>query len=300
MTVGVVVMAYGSPSGLDDVARYYTDIRRGRAPSPEQLATLVARYEQIGGLSPLTMTTAAQIAAIAHALETITPGAYVVEYGAKHATPSIEDAVAACASRGVERIVGVVLAPHYAAASVGEYLGRLRAAAGDAGVAVRVVERYGDDPVLVDLLAERVGAALAPLAGDPDGTEVLFTAHALPLRSLTPEDHYAEQVASTAALVADRLALARTRVAWQSAGATPDPWLGPDIGTVVDELAAGGRRAVVVCPCGFTSDHLEILYDLDVVVARRCAELGLAFARTRSINDDARFASMLARRIVEA
>jgi ferrochelatase len=300
MTVGVVVMAYGSPTGLDDVARYYTDIRRGRAPSPELLTALSARYEQIGGLSPLAATTAAQVAAIARALDAVAAGEYRTYYGAKHAAPSIEKAVEACATHGVERIVGVVLAPHYAAASVGEYLARLGTAAEAVGLPVRAVERYGDDPVLVDLLSERVRAASTPFADDPEGSEILFTAHSLPLRALEPNDPYVAQVEATAALVTERLQLAHARVAWQSAGATADPWLGPDIGVVLDALAADGRRAVVVCPCGFTSDHLEILYDLDIVAARRCADLGLAFTRTRSLNDDPRFASMLAQRIVAA
>ncbi|HWD24006.1 MAG TPA: ferrochelatase [Acidimicrobiales bacterium] len=300
MTTGVVVMAYGSPTSLDDIATYYTDIRRGAAPSDEQLAELSRRYEAIGGLSPLVERTESQIAAITLALEQIAPGTYETYYGAKHSEPKIERAVARAASDGVDAIVGLVLAPHYAAASVGEYLQRARSAADEAGLPSRFVERYGADPVLIDLLALRVLEALDRFADDLDHTEVVFTAHSLPLRSLSPDDRYEAEIAETAALVADKLALSHVRTGWQSAGMTPHPWLGPDVLEVLDDAAATGRRNVVICPCGFTSDHLEVLYDLDVVAARRARELGIGFARTRSLNDDARFATLLAQRIVTA
>jgi ferrochelatase len=300
MTVGVIVMAYGSPSGPDDIERYYTDIRRGRPPSPQHLAELTHRYDVIGGVSPLLERTKAQIAAITIALEEIAPGAYETYYGAKHASPTIEQAVGRAIADGVSSVIGVVLAPHYASASVGEYIERARAAVGSAPISVRFVEHYGSDPTLVDLLAERVGEEIEHFADVREETEVIFTAHALPLHSIQPGDRYVEQVAETAALVGKRLGLDRVSAGWQSAGMTPDPWLGPDVLEMLDELWRSRCRAVVVCPCGFTSDHLEVLYDLDVIAQRHAIELWMGFARTRSLNDDPRFASMLARRIVAA
>jgi ferrochelatase len=300
MTTGVVVMAYGSPLGPDDLAAYYTDVRRGRPPSDEQLMELRSRYEAIGGVSPLVERTTAQIRAIGHALDVAAPGEFRTFYGTKHSTPTIERAVLDAVESGVSSIVGVVLAPHYASRSVGEYIERAERAATGAGVEARFVERYGSDPALISLLADRVAVALEPFADDPDGTEVVFTAHSLPLRSLRPEDDYGDQIAETARLVASELDLAHFRTGWQSAGMTGDTWLGPDLLVTLEELAAQGTRNIVVCPCGFTSDHLEVLYDLDIVATARCRELGVRFARTASLNDDPRFAALVAALIVRA
>jgi ferrochelatase len=181
---------------------------------------------------------------------------------------------------------------------VGEYIERAANAARVVGLPARFVERYGSNPALIGLLGDRVVAAVEPFASDIAGTEVLFSAHSLPLRSLRPDDRYADEIAETANLVVARQELRHARTTWQSAGMTEDAWLGPDLLTVLEELASVGKRNVVVCPCGFTSDHLEILYDLDYVASRRCAELGIAFARTASLNDDPVFASMLARLVL--
>lgn len=290
---GLVVMAYGTPASLDDVEAYYTHIRHGRPPSPEQLADLVARYEAIGGTSPLRQVTEAQARRLAGALG----DGWEVALGQKHAAPFIEDAVADLAARGVGRVVGVVLAPHYSRASVGEYLDRLRAAAGEHGLPVAAVERWHDLPELVDLLAGAVREGLARL---PARTKVLFTAHSLPERVLAG-DPYPDELHRSAAAVALAAGLDRWTgwgLAWQSAAATPEPWRGPDVLEVLDDLAETGRAdGVLVCPHGFVADHLEVLYDLDVAAAERAASLGLAYGRTRSVNDDPTVLGALAERV---
>jgi len=298
---GVLVMAYGTPTGPDEVASFYTDVRRGRAPSEEQLADLERRYNAIGGVSPLGERTAAQVAAIGAALEKLAPGRFRTVYGAKHSKPKIEDAVDELARDGVGHLVGLVLAPHYSVLSVGEYVARARDRAERHGMTCAFVERWHDDPVLVQVLAERVHAAVASLGqAAPGRLEVLFTAHSLPERILTMGDRYPEELAETARLVAGRLGISAYRVGWQSAGRTPEPWIGPDVLALLPVLRAEGVEAVVVCPAGFISDHLEVLYDLDIE-ARRVAEgLGLAFARTDSLNDEPRVAAALARRVLAA
>lgn len=301
MTTGVVVMAHGTPAGLEDVEAFYTDVRRGRPPAPEQLETLVARYRAIGGLSPLNERSAAQVAALAGALEALEPGGYLVRYGAKHARPRIEDAVGDLAALGATRLVGLVLAPHYSALSVGEYLGRAREAARAASLPASFVEHWHDDEALVAVLAERVRAGAGELlerSGPP--LEVLFTAHSLPERILAAGDPYPGQLAETARLVAGAAGVERWRTAWQSAGRTSEAWLGPDVTAVLGELAGDGVASVLVCPAGFTSDHLEVCYDLDVEAARRARELGLGFARTPSVNDEPKVMASLAARIAAA
>ena len=284
--VGVLVMAYGTPAAPDDLEAYYTHIRRGRPPTAELLADLRRRYDAIGGVSPLAARTQAQAAGVADALG---PG-FVVALGHKHAPPYVEDGVASLVAAGVDRVVGLVLAPHYSAMSVGEYHSRARTACPMPYVGI---ESWHLHPSLVDLLAERLVAAHQSLAGGV--VETLFTAHSLPERALTLDDpSYPDQLRATASAVASVAGLDRWRIAWQSAGRTADPWIGPDILAVIRSLPGEGFDGLVVCPAGFVSDHLEVLYDVDIEARAAAERCGLALARTASFNDDPRFVDMLA------
>ncbi len=299
--VGVVLMAYGTPRRPEDLEAYYTDIRRGRSPMPEQVTALRARYNAIGGLSPLAERTEAQRVALQAALDRLAPGAYVVALGLKHADPKIEAAVDELASQGVREAVGLVLAPHWSSLSVGEYLDRATAAGRSARVTVRAIESWHLEPAYLDFEAETVRRGLERL---PLGTKVLFTAHSLPARVLDTGDPYPRQLLETAAAVAQRVGLgpwAAWGLAYQSAGRTPEPWLGPDVLQVIDSLAASdGATGLLVCACGFVADHLEVLYDLDIEARQRAEARGLAFARTACVNDDATVIAALAERVVAA
>jgi ferrochelatase len=295
--VGVLLMAYGTPRTPAEIEPYYTDIRRGRPPTPELLADLVRRHDAIGGVSPLAERTEAQRARLQAALDQRDPGRFVVELGLKHAAPRIEDGVAALVAAGVGRVVGLVLAPHSSAFSVGQYLERAVAAA-PAGVEVVGVESWHLLPAYVAFLAAGVRDGLARL---PAGSRVLFTAHSLPRRILDAGDPYPDQLRETAAAVAGEVGLrdGSWSLAWQSAGRTPEPWLGPDILAVIGELAAAGDvPGVLVCACGFVADHLEVLYDLDLEAAHHAAGLGLAFGRVAALNDDAATFDALAELVV--
>jgi ferrochelatase len=291
--VGVLLMAYGTPATPDDVEAYYTHVRRGRPPAPEQLTDLQRRYDAIGGTSPLLARTQAQARGVQAALDGA--GQFRVELGMKHAPPFVEDAVERLVVAGCARAVGVVLAPHYSRLSVGEYEARAGAAAGDL-LDLAMVRSWHESPPYIDALTERVRAALASL---PDPTEVVFTAHSLPARILDDGDPYPDQLRATAEAVAARAGVERWRVAWQSAGRTPEPWIGPDLLQVLDELAATDVKGVLVCPAGFTSDHLEVLYDLDIEARAHAGKLGLAFARTASLNDDPRLCAAVAAAVLE-
>ena len=179
MTRAVVAMAYGTPASSGEIEAYYTDIRRGRPPTPEQLADLTARYEAIGGLSPLAAHTAAQRDALQAALDELAPGEYIVALGNKHAAPTIETAVDEVVAQGVDLVVGLALAPHYSAMSVGEYLGRLRAATEGHGLKVVGIESWAVQPAYVSFLAGEVRRSLAEM---PPRTTTVFTAHSLPKR----------------------------------------------------------------------------------------------------------------------
>jgi len=300
VTVGVVVMSYGTPSRPEQIPEYYTDILHGRPPTIEQLAELERRYAAIGGLSPLNSVSRAQMAGITAALERLAPSGFRTAYGTKHAWPRIAEAAGELVASGVDALVGLVLTPHFSTLSVEQYFEQLAEAAAAAGLPLGRVERWGADPVLVELLAERVRSSLEELGTPARWAEVLFTAHSLPTRILAAGDPYPAELAETAALVAAEADLTRFRTAWQSASVTPEPWLGPDIGEVLEELAGVGTEGVVVCPAGFVSDHLEILYDLDVVARRRAEGLKIAFARTASLNDEPRLMEALAGLVIAA
>jgi ferrochelatase len=298
--IGVVVMAYGTPSSAAEVEPYYTHIRRGRPPSTEQLANLQMRYDALGGTSTLAARTAQQVARIETALQALAPGRFAVVLGQKHAHPFIEDGVASLVAAGVSQVVGVVLAPHYSGASVGQYQARARETAEAAGLPHTAIDRWHDLPEYRSFLARAVTDALADL---PEKTKVVFTAHSLPERSLVG-DPYPDELWTSAQAVAAEAGLGRWAgwsQAWQSAGATPEPWRGPDVLQVIRDLAGTGRAdALLVCCQGFVADHLEVAYDLDIEATRLAESLGLGFARTRVLNDDETVLTALAHRVAHA
>ncbi|MEY3796026.1 MAG: hypothetical protein RLZZ170_40 [Actinomycetota bacterium] len=297
----VLLMAYGTPRTPAEIEPYYTDIRRGRAPTPEQLADLVARYDAIGGISPLAARTEAQRDALQVALNETAPDRYDVVLGLKHAAPMIETAVNDLAASGYQHIIGLVLAPHYSSFSIGQYMDRTRKAAEPHGITVTSIDSWATEPAFIEFLAADLRSRLADM---PANTKVLFTAHSLPQRIIDAGDPYPDELRSTAEAVAGAAGLdswSSWSIAWQSAGRTPEPWIGPDILAVIDDLATSENASgVVVCACGFVADHLEVLFDLDIEAKKHAEEKGLAFDRTSCVNDDATIMRALAQRVVSA
>lgn len=296
-TVGVMVMALGTPAGSDDIEAYYTRMRAGRPPTPELLSDLQHRYAAIGGRSPLLERTLAQARGLQAALDQTDPGRFNVTLGMQHSNPFIEDGVAELVASGVQQVVGLVLAPHYSRLSVGVYRERLKAA-NTPSLPLSVIEHWHLAPGYLDFLETSLQATLEKMIRkhgvDANKIEVLFTAHSLPMRILAVNDPYPEQVRETAEAVASRLSLQRWAIAWQSAGRTAEPWIGPALLDVLAELPGRGGEGVVVCSAGFVSDHLEILYDLDIEARQAAQRLGLAFERTPMPNDDPSFLAALA------
>jgi ferrochelatase len=278
VSTAVVLMAYGSPEGIGGIRPYLEDIREGGPVSDRAVDELTERYRRIGGSSPLSEITERQRAALERELR------LPVHVGMKHSRPRIAEAVKAAEAGGADLIVGVVLAPHYSALSIAGYRDRLEAALA-AATELRFVESWYDHSPYLDVLAGRVR-----------GTEghVVFTAHSLPARILAAEDPYRDQLLETSRLIAERAGLERWSFAFQSASETGEPWLGPDILEELDDLYSRGVRDVLVAPVGFVSDHLEILWDLDVEARERAAELGLELDRIESLNDDPAFIRALA------
>ncbi len=308
--VGVLVMAYGTASGPDDIERYYTDIRGGRPPVPQHLRELRERYAAIGDVFPLLDTTRAQAEGLVRRLNAAGDGegSFRPYLGMKHSPPFIPEAVAAMRDDGVSRAIGIVMAPHWSGMSVETYVDRAtRAAAEVGGPELSFVRSYSNHPAFVDLLAGRVREALGRLApAERARAAVIFSAHSLPTRTAADGSmrckvcgcadrcRYHEGLVATADIVASALDLPHHTIAWQSAGRTDDPWWGPAIEDVIPELARAGHPAVVVCSAGFVADHLEIMFDLDIE-ARGIAEAsGMRFERTRMPNADDDFLDVLA------
>ncbi len=283
MQTGVLLMAHGTPSSLDEMPEYLKLVRGGRPASEELVAEMRRNYEAIGGRSPLTDITLAQADALRARLGPAIP----VAVGMRNWTPFIADAVNELAAAGVTRIVGIPLAPQFSTLSVQKYNEAARAAL-PAGVSFDAVASYHAHPRLLDAFAERVRAA----APRPDEL-VVFTAHSLPKRVVDSGDAYPAEVAETARGVAGRVGLQKYALAYQSAGRTPEPWIGPSIHEMLDEQSGRGVRKFLIVPSGFVCDHTEILFDIDVQAARDAREFSTTLRRTESLNTSPTFVAML-------
>ncbi len=277
VSLAVLLMAYGSPSRLEDVPAYLADIRGGRPVRQEALDELVEKYRRIGR-SPLDAITEAQRAGLEREL------GVPCHVGMKHWAPWIADTVERMLGDGVTRIVGLVLAPHYSPLSIGGYRERVeRALRGRAEL--DLVESWHDHGPFLDVLASRIRGTDA---------HVVFTAHSLPERILAAGDPYRDQLLETARLVAERAGVGSWSFAFQSESPTGEPWLGPDLLAELEALRAAGVRKVLVAPVGFVCDHLEILWDIDVEARGKAARLGLELDRIESMNADPAFVHALA------
>jgi protoporphyrin/coproporphyrin ferrochelatase len=285
--VAVLLMAYGGPGSLDEVEPYLQDVRGGRPTAPELVAEIKGRYARIGGRSPIRERTEAQARALARALGPAWP----VYVGMRHWHPFIAETVDRIVAERGRRVVAIVLAPHYSAMSVGAYEKKLLDAA-RGRLDLALVRSWGDHPKFLEAVAERVRQALQRFPA-PSAVQVLFTAHSLPEHILAAGDPYADELRTSATAVARLAGVAEWRFAYQSAGATPDPWLGPEAGAVITELAPT-RKNFLIVPIGFVSDHVEVLYDVDIAYRGLAERLGVRLERTDSLNDDPLLVAALA------
>jgi ferrochelatase len=283
MKQGVLLLAHGAPERVEDVESYLTFVRGGRPASPRIVEEVASRYQAIGGSSPLLAWTRAQAEALERML------AIPVFFGMRNWHPFIRETMDRVRDAGLDRIAAIAMAPQYSELSVGLYIRRTEEARRKAGVAAEIVwaRSFHDDPLLVEAFADK----LEPLAA---GKKILFTAHSLPEKALAGGDPYDRETRATAAAVAARLGLADWEFAYQSQGLTDDRWLGPTVESCLDRYAAAGLREVVVCPIGFVCDHVETLYDVDVVFRNYAAERGISLLRPEALNGSGKFTAALA------
>lgn len=280
-THAVLLLAYGTPEKPEDIAAYYTDVRRGNPPDAPLLKELQDRYAAIGGTTPLRKITEEQAKQLEKRL------GIPVYIGMKHWHPYIKETVEQLAKAGIKKIVALVLAPHYSIMSIGDYKNRLSKAILETNSSIEftLIEHWGDNPVFIDSVCQRVDATRKEFpTPDFNEIEVVFTAHSLPIKILGMGDPYQKQLMQTSELAAKRLRLPHWRMAFQSAGRTRDTWFGPDILTELKTLADEKKRQVLIAPIGFTTDNLEILYDLDIQAAQVAKDLKLIFKRIPCAN----------------
>ena len=291
---GVLIMAYGSPDSLDDMPAYLSDIRGGRPMSPGFVAEFRNRYAQIGGKSPLNERTFEQAENVEKALKKRgrNAKAYV---GMRHWQPRIADAVAKMQADGIEKAVGIVMAPHYSRLSIGRYHSAVREARRGGAIAFAHIDSWCDQPRLISAQVANVKAGLARFPKDArQSAKIVFSAHSLPARLLQMGDPYDEELKRNAHAIAEQLGPVDWMFAYQSAANTGEPWLGPQIEDVIPALADGNYRHVLVAPIGFVCDHVEVLYDIDIGCQKIARQRGIHLARTEMMNGDPPFIEAIA------
>ena len=289
----VLLMAHGTPESVSQMADYLRLVRGGREPSTELIEEMTHNWDAIGGRSPLTDITMQQGEALQARLAADGFDIPVI-VGMRNWRPFIADAMRDIERTGARRIIGIPLAPQFSTLSVQKYIDAARAAL-PAGAEFSCVRSFHDHPLLIEAFAEQVRAERRRL-----DEAVVFTAHSLPQRVAAAGDPYPNEVAATAKAVAERCGITSYHTAYQSAGRTPEPWLGPDLSEVVRARAASGTPSMLVVPIGFVCDHTEILFDIDVEAAAAAREARIALRRTQSLNTSPTFIRALAALVVDS
>ncbi|MBV7508200.1 ferrochelatase [Bacillus sp. sid0103] len=287
--MGLLVMAYGTPYTLDDLERYYTHIRHGRKPTPEMIEDLRSRYEAIGGISPLAKITLEQAEKLEDNLNKIQNHIEFKMYlGLKHINPFIEDAVKQMHADGIEEAISIVLAPHFSTFSIKSYNGRALEEAEKLGgwLKIRTIDSWYQEPKFINYWVDKIKKVFAEMPQEEKEQAVLIvSAHSLPEKILQYGDPYPSQLQETADLIANQAGIRNYVVGWQSAGQTPEPWLGPDVQDLTRDLYNQHHyRAFVYAPVGFVCEHLEVLYDNDFECREVTEELGVSYYRPEMPN----------------
>jgi ferrochelatase len=284
----ILLLAHGAPERVEDVECYLSYVRGGKPVSPATIAEVKQRYAEIGGASPLLKWTSMQAEGLQAELQRRGARAQVY-FGMRNWHPFIRETMQQIKDDGIERIVAVCLAPQYSKMSVGLYFRRTQEAKQETGSAAEIVwtKSFHRHPALIEAFAEK----LRPVA---DGRQVVFTAHSLPEKILDSADPYDAEAKATARAVADRVPIPDWDFAYQSQGMTDDKWLGPSVESCIDGYAQQGVNEIVLAPVGFVCDHVEILYDVDLVFRRYAEARGIRLVRPESLNDSPKLIEALA------
>ncbi|MCC6764271.1 MAG: ferrochelatase [Deltaproteobacteria bacterium] len=301
----LLLVSFGGPERPEDVMPFLENVTRGRGIPRERLAIVGERYRHLGGRSPLNDQNRALIAALradfaAHGID------LPIFFGNRNWHPLLADAVGEMQAAGVRRALAFVTSAHSSYSGCRQYLediARAREAVADAPT-IEPLRRFFNHPGFVEATSECVRAAWERLRGElapgaRDTARLVFTAHSVP-RSMADGCAYERELRANAALVAERLGHVRWDLAWQSRSGPPQvPWLEPDVLDHVRALHAAGVSGIVIAPIGFLSDHVEVLYDLDVEARRFCDDLGLAMVRAATVGTHPSFVACVRELVLE-
>ncbi|MGE5643937.1 MAG: ferrochelatase [Byssovorax cruenta] len=280
--IGLLVMAYGGPNTLDEVEPYLLDVRGYRPTAPEIIDEVRERYREIGGRSPILEQTKEQAAALESALNR-NGQEFKAFVGMRHWHPYIKDTLAEMQSQGIEHSVGLVMAPHYSRMSIEAYFKKIAEA--ESSVKVAPILDWHLLPGYLDALAHHVCDALERFPSEVrSDVPVIFSAHSLPERILEWNDPYPGQLRETVDAVMQRLGDQPYEFAFQSAAISNEPWLGPDVSVLIERCAKEGRKNIISCPIGFVCEHVEVLYDIDIVYQRLAKSLDVRLERIEMVH----------------
>jgi protoporphyrin/coproporphyrin ferrochelatase len=280
--IGLLVMAYGGPNNLEEVEPYLMDVRGYRPTAPEIVHEVRERYREIGGRSPILEQTQAQAAALEAALKVSGPG-FKAFVGMRHWHPYIKDTLAEMQAQGIQCLVGLVMAPHYSRMSVDVYFQKIEQA--QSPIEIASIKDWHLLPGYLDAVLNRVHLALERFpANVRSQVPVIFSAHSLPARILESHDPYPDQLRATVDALGARLGDQPYGFAYQSAAISNEPWLGPDVSALIRSFAEEGSQNIVSCPIGFVCEHVEVLYDIDIVYQRLAKSLGVRLERTEMVS----------------
>lgn len=293
---GVLLMAFGGPDSLEAVEPFMTNIMGGRKPPAALVSKVVERYKLIGGKSPLPEITRDQARNVEGRLKAAGENCRVL-VGMRNWHPFIGEALQQMVDEGIEQVVGVSLSPHYSRVSTGAYAQAIDQELSRLGrkLHVKMAGDWFEHPLFIEALAERANEALAGFSPDRRGeVQVIFSAHSLPVSHIQEGDPYVEQLQATIAALVKRLGIRDWHLGYQSKGGGQGAWLGPEVEEVLDTLAAQGKYNVLLVPVGFTCDHIETLYDIDIAIKEHARSKGMNFARAMALNTSPKFMEALA------
>ena len=287
----VLLLAFGGPEDLDSIEPFLRNVLVGRPITPELVERVKKRYALIGGKSPLPGITRKQ----GKLLEEKLGSGFKVYVGMRHWQPFIKDTVMQIKGDGINKIIAVPMAPQASKASTGGYVDALNDALKEVPVLdVKVVGAWNKNRLYLKAVADTVIEALRHFPEERrNGVRVIFSAHSLPKR-IVEGDPYESQLRETIDGVLQLTGPLNYCLAYQSKGQAPGEWLGPDVELVMEGLTREGKKDVLIVPLGFVCDHVETLYDIDIVFKKKADELGMNFKRASSLNDSKLFIEALA------
>ncbi len=292
--IAVLVMAYGGPNSLEEVEPYLLEVRGGRPLPPRAVEAIRRRYEQIGGRSPILENTQTQAAALKEALG----DRFQVFIGMRHWHPYIREVVDEVVRQGFRKLIAIAMAPHYSRMSVGAYAASLEEAiaAQRESPQIEMIVSWKDDPGFLETLQAHIqeGIDRFPPARRP-GVNLIYTAHSLPVSIVKEGDPYPEELQVTVRELQRRFPSQPSHFAYQSAGMSGDAWLGPEAGELLAELMRRGVEDFLIVPIGFVTEHVEILYDVDIEMRKQVEAAGGRLERIEMVGADPRLMGSLAK-----